>query len=136
MLITVLGLGIFVFYTSKCNGEVCHAQENNNTEKSISKITPEVIKKLVESKEIILLDVREESEWNEGHIKGAIHIPLGNINNETLKETSKDYRIYVYCRSGRRASVAEFELRKLGFSKVINLGGIIEWQENGGELIK
>ena len=136
MLGVILSLGIFGFYTSKCNGEECYAQENNNTEKLILKVTPEIIEKLVESREIILLDVREESEWNDGHIKGATHIPLGNINNETLKEIPKNSQIYVYCRSGRRASEAKSELHELGFNKVINLGGIIEWQENGGKLIK
>ena len=71
----------------------------------------------------------------EGHIKGALHITLGNLNTETVKNLPKDIPIYTYCRSGRRAGEAEIKLKELGFNNVEKLGGIIEWQEKGGALV-
>lgn len=99
-------------------------------------MNPRQIKDQVENNEVILLDVREDNEWNEGHIAGAKHIPLNKINEETTKEFSKDRPIYTYCRSGGRAGKAESILRDLGFSKAENIGGIIDWQSAGGELVK
>jgi rhodanese-related sulfurtransferase len=97
---------------------------------------PDLIKEKVSNKEIILLDVREDSEWQEGHIKGALHISLGNLNINTTKNLSKNIPVYIYCRSGKRANEAELKLKALGFEKAENLGGIIYWQGRGGELVK
>lgn len=95
----------------------------------------EDITKQIESGEAVLLDVREQDEWDEGHIKGAQHIPLGKLSSETTRGFSQELPVYVYCRSGGRATRAEAVLRTLGFSKAKNIGGIIQWQEAGGELI-
>lgn len=99
-------------------------------------MNPENIKKEIENNEIILLDVREEYEWNLGHIAGARLIPLGSLNMETTKDLSKSLSIYVCCRSGSRAGEAVMILKQLGFNKVINIGGIMDWQGKGGELIR
>ena len=132
-----IGLITFGFYTTKCHGDECDIEKKEmKEEKVISKMNPDVINQQVEGKKIILLDVREESEWNEGHIKGALHIALGNLNIETTKGIPKDTPLYIYCRSGRRAGEAEIKLKELGFSNAEKLGGIIEWQERGGTLIK
>lgn len=93
------------------------------------------ITRQIESGEAVLIDVREQDEWDEGHIKGAHHIPLGNLSSETTRGFSQELPVYVHCRSGGRAARAEAVLRTLGFSKVENIGGIIQWQEAGGELI-
>jgi len=83
----------------------------------------------------IILDIRENDEWVTGHITGAIHIPLLQLNKESTKGFEKDREIYVYCRSGRRAETAKNILKEIGFKNVANLGGVIKWQEIGGELI-
>ena len=73
-----------------------------------------------------LLDVREEYEYQDGHIKGAINIPLREIleKKDTLP---KDKDIYVYCRSGHRSADAVNFLKSLGFEKVHNVeGGFID----------
>lgn len=99
-------------------------------------MNPQKILEQVKNKEIILLDVREDNEWEAGHIAGAEHLPLGKINDLTTRDFKKDTPIYIYCRSGGRAGVAESILQDLGFTNVKNLGGIIEWQQEGGELVK
>lgn len=85
---------------------------------------------------INLIDVREENEWSEGHIEGAALIPLGSISENSTLKLSKEVPTYVYCRSGRRAGVAVDSFKTLGFKNVINLGGVIDWQEKGGVLVK
>lgn len=99
-------------------------------------MNPEQILEQIKNNEIILLDVREKYEWDEGHILGAKHIPLGDLNAESTKDLPKDLPVYIYCRSGGRAGVAESALQDFGFEKAKNIGGIIHWQNAGGELVK
>ena len=83
------------------------------------------IENLLKNKEF-LLDVREEYEYQDGHIKGAINLPLREIleKKDTLP---KDKDIYVYCRSGHRSADAVNFLKSLGFEKVHNVdGGFID----------
>ena len=77
----------------------------------------------------IILDVREQYEYDEGHIPGAILIPYGEIADRAEKELSdKNQLILVYCRSGRRSKIAAEELVKLGYTNVKEFGGIIDWE--------
>lgn len=99
-------------------------------------MNPQQISKQVENKEIVLIDVREKDEWDDGHIEGAKHIPLGSLNAEAVNDLSKDSKIYTYCRSGGRAGRAAQILQNMGFKNTQNMGGVIEWQNNGGELVR
>jgi phage shock protein E len=73
----------------------------------------------------ILIDVRTDSEWNEGYIESAIHIPLDRIMEEIESlMVSKEQMIYLYCRSGNRSGKAETALQKLGYANAKNIGGI------------
>ena len=75
----------------------------------------------------ILIDVRTDSEWNEGFIKTAIHIPLGRILEEIESLTAdKEQMIYLYCRSGNRSGKAQKALQRLGYTNAKNIGGIKE----------
>ena len=77
----------------------------------------------------IILDAREQDEYDEGHIPGAILIPYGEIVDRAEKELpDKDQLILVYCRSGRRSKIAAEELVKLGYTNVKEFGGIIDWK--------
>ena len=77
----------------------------------------------------IILDVREQDEYDEGHIPGAILIPYGEIADRAEKELAdKDQLILVYCRSGRRSKIAAEALVKLGYTNVKEFGGIIDWE--------
>ena len=77
----------------------------------------------------IIIDARTQSEYDEGHIPGAILIPEYEIADRAEKELlDKKQLILVYCRSGRRSKIAAEELVKLGYTNVKEFGGIIDWQ--------
>ena len=82
----------------------------------------------------ILLDVRRTDEFEEGHIPGAINIPNESIGTEEIAELpDKNQTIYVYCRSGNRSKQASQNLVDLGYTNVIEFGGIIDYS---GEIAK
>ena len=92
-------------------------------------ITPEEAKKIMDSgEEHIILDTREQDEFDEGHIPGAILIPYTEIESKAEEMLpDKDKLILVYCRSGRRSKIAAEALSKLGYTNVKEFGGIIDW---------
>lgn len=93
-------------------------------------ITQDKAKEIMDSDEShIVLDVREQEEYDEGHIPGAILIPHEEIamRAESMLP-DKDALILVYCRSGRRSKIAADALASLGYSNVKEFGGIIDWK--------
>jgi rhodanese-related sulfurtransferase len=78
----------------------------------------------------LVLDVREDKEWAEGHIPNAKHIPLGQLSKRISElDKYKDKPIVVSCRSGHRSATACRTLKKDGFEQTHNLmGGIIAWE--------
>ena len=92
-------------------------------------ITAEEAKKIMDSgEEHIILDTREQDEFDEGHIPGAILIPYTEIENKAEEMLpDKDKLILVYCRSGRRSKIAAESLAKLGYTNIKEFGGIIDW---------
>ncbi len=82
----------------------------------------------------IILDVRRPDEFAAGHIPNAINIPNESIGDEEIPELpDKDQLILVYCRSGNRSKQASEKLVKLGYTNIVEFGGIIDWQ---GEIEK
>jgi molybdopterin/thiamine biosynthesis adenylyltransferase/rhodanese-related sulfurtransferase len=81
----------------------------------------------------VFLDVRERSEWDEGHLPGAIHVPRGSLESRIENAVpDHDRRIVVYCASGARSAFATKSLEELGYEDVVNLeGGYTEWKRNG-----
>ena len=78
---------------------------------------------------ILIIDVRSPTEWDRGHLPKAKHIEWQNIGEEITELTNdKHSTIYVYCRSGNRSGKAKLILEQLGYSNVINAGGINEAQ--------
>lgn len=72
-----------------------------------------------------IIDVRTVEEFNEGHLQGAINIPVESPDFETkIQELEKTAHYYVYCRSGRRSEIAHQKMTELGFTKVGDLGSI------------
>ncbi len=93
------------------------------------KITPEQAKQIIDSENVVILDVRTESEFNSKHIENAVLIPLDSIKqkaNEIL--TDKNTKILVYCRSGIRSEKASRELVSMGYENIFDFGGIINWK--------
>lgn len=83
-----------------------------------------------------VLDVREQSEYDEGHIPGVTLIPMGEVPNR-LSEIPTDQQVIVTCRSGNRSGQITEYLREQGFTNVHNMeGGILAWQAAGFEVEK
>lgn len=73
----------------------------------------------------LVIDVRTQAEWDEGHLEIATHIPLDQITDRIGEVASdKDQKIYLHCRSGGRSGQAKVELQKLGYTSVENAGGL------------
>ena len=107
----------------------CGQEIENDQGAAYMNITAEEARKIMDTEEgYIILDVREQDEYDEGHIPGAILIPYTQIAEkaeETL--TDKDQMILVYCRSGRRSKIAAEALVELGYTNIKEFGGIIDW---------
>ena len=95
-------------------------------------ISPEEAKRLIESGEATLLDVRTEPEYLEEHVEGAKWIPLDKLSRRAGEIEKEKPVILCFCRSGARSSYACQVLRQLGFKKLINVsGGILDWKRAG-----
>ena len=99
------------------------------------RISMDEAKTLMEKEEgYILLDVRTKGEYESGYIPGAINIPLSDIDEKIISFLpDKSQMILVYCRSGNRSREASDKLSKLGYSNVLEIGGINAWK---GEIVK
>ena len=86
---------------------------------------------LREQPDVVILDVREQDEWDAGHIPGAVFMPMGEVPAR-LSEIPTDKTVIVQCRSGNRSSQVTDFLVKQGFTNVHNMtGGINAWQGAG-----
>ena len=107
----------------------CNHVKENDREVTYMNITAEEAKQIMDSEEgYIILDVRAQEEYDEGHIPGEILIPHTEIEaraEEVL--TDKDQLILVYCRSGRRSKIAAEALVEQGYTNIKEFGGIIDW---------
>ena len=92
-------------------------------------ITPQQAKELMDTyPNAIILDVREQDEYDSGHIKNAMLIPHTEIEAQAAEKLpDKNQLILVYCRSGRRSKIASESLVKLGYTNVKEFGGINDW---------
>ena len=98
--------------------------------KMYQQITQQEAKRIMDSEEAhIILDTREQYEFDEGHIPGAILIPYTEIENKAEEILpDKTAQILVYCRSGRRSKIASEALAGLGYTNVKEFGGITDWE--------
>lgn len=83
-----------------------------------------------------LIDVREFSEYSEGHAIGAINVPLSEIIKGKYSTIDKTKPVYVYCKSGVRAASAKVILQRAGYANVTVIGGLDDWTEQGGKVCK
>ena len=100
-----------------------------STEKTYRQITmEEAVTMMEEETGYIILDVRTPQEYNEKHIPGAINIANESIGTEDISALQdNDQLILVYCRSGNRSKQASEKLVKLGYTNIIEIGGINSW---------
>lgn len=106
-----------------CGGE--KQMETN----SYTQITAAEAKAMMdEQKDCVILDVRTQAEYDEGHIEEAVLIPDTEINDRAESELpDKETVILLYCRSGRRSKLAAQALADMGYTNVYEFGGIIDW---------
>ncbi|HSG14834.1 MAG TPA: rhodanese-like domain-containing protein, partial [Anaerolineae bacterium] len=94
-------------------------------------VRPSQIADQVRDGRAVILDVRNQTEWDEGHIPGAQHVMLGYLA-ERAAEIAPDRRIVVQCQTGARSAIGASLLQAQGFPDVVNLmGGIRDWQLAG-----
>ena len=107
----------------------CGQDKENNQGAVYMNITAEEAKQIMDSEEgYIILDVRTQEEYDQGHIPGAIVISHEEIAEKAEKVlTDKNQMILVYCRSGRRSKIAAEALVELGYTNIKEFGGIIDW---------
>lgn len=109
-------------------------QQNNSTlENKTDSVSPQEAATLLSEKKAVIIDVRDEDEWNQQHIPGAIHIPLDQLLGRLQEiEQYKEKPIITQCQRGGRSQHALTLLKSLKFSKVYNLeGGIVAWDAAG-----
>ena len=107
----------------------CGQAKENDQEAVYVNITAEEAKEIMDSQEgYIILDVRTQAEYDEGHIPGAVLIPNTEIEDRAEGELpDKDQLILVYCRSGNRSKQAAQIQARLGYTNIKEFGGIIDW---------
>lgn len=106
----------------------CSKEEE--TEMTYKMITMKEAKAIFETEgDYIILDVRRADEFAEGHIPNAINVPNEIIGDGEITELpDKDQLIYVYCRSGNRSKQAASKLVEMGYTNVVEFGGILDWE--------
>ena len=109
----------------------------NTNSQTIENVVASDFQQKIGDSEALIIDVRTESEFYEGHINHAMNIDI--YSSKFLDKVSvirKDLPVFVYCRSGGRSSLAAVKMEKLGFSKIYNLiGGIGSWEEKQYQII-
>ena len=111
----------------------CARTSNNqtNTYRQIS--MDEAVNMMAQETGYIILDVRRPDEFAAGHIPNAINVPNETIGTAEISELlDKNQLIMVYCRSGRRSKEASEKLVKLGYTNIVEFGGILDWK---GEIV-
>ena len=107
----------------------CGQDKENDQGAVYMNITVEEAKQIMDSEEgYIILDVRTQEEYDQGHIPGAIvisHEEIAEKAEQVLMD--KNQLILVYCRSGRRSKIAAEALVELGYTNIMEFGGIIDW---------
>ncbi len=104
----------------------CAAQPESGGYRQIS--MDEAVTLMAEEEGYIILDVRRADEFAAGHIPGAINVANESIGAEEIPELpDQDQLILVYCRSGNRSKQAAQKLAALGYTNIVEFGGIIDW---------
>ena len=106
------------------------ARTSNNQTNTYRQITmDEAVTMMEQETGYIILDVRRADEFAAGHIPGAINVANESISTDEIPELpDKDQLIMVYCRSGRRSKEAAEKLVKLGYTNIVEFGGILDWK--------
>ena len=108
----------------------CAAQSASQPDKATYRqiSMEEAVTMMAEETDYIILDVRRADEYAGGHIPGAINVANESIGTDEIPELpDKDQLILVYCRSGNRSKQASQKLADLGYTNIVEFGGILDW---------
>ena len=121
----ILPLFLLLLLLTGCGGTASNASSENDYQQ----ISQEEAKEMMDTQDVIILDVREQDEYDSGHIPGAVLLPVGTIDEETAAEVipEKDSTVLVYCRSGNRSKTASSAMAELGYTNIYEFGGINTW---------
>ena len=121
----ILPLFLLLLLLTGCGGTASNA----SSESDYQQISQEEAQEMMDTQDVIILDVREQDEYDSGHIPGAVLLPVGTIDEETAAEVipEKDSTVLVYCRSGNRSKTASSALAELGYTNIYEFGGINTW---------
>ena len=115
MIRTIISFFLIIMTLASCgtnpsaNQEIASGKQNTET---------------VAEQNFVYVDVRTDEEWSEGHVDGAIHVTLADIEAGKTEMLPKDTELRVYCRSGRRSAQAIEALKKQGFTNLVNAWGM------------
>src|SRR5438874_9833605 len=110
----------------------------DDAKKRIRELTVADVKaKLDRGEKFVLVDVREESEWNNGHLPGAVHLGKGIIERDVEQRVpDTKAELVLYCGGGFRSALAADNLQKMGYTNVCSMdGGVRGWREQGLPLV-
>ena len=113
-----------------CTGVTACAAPPAGPDAGFTPISPQKAKEMIDAgQELLILDVREQDEYDSGHIPGAVLLPVGTIDETTAAEVipEKGSTVLVYCRSGNRSKTASSALADLGYTNIYEFGGINTW---------
>jgi rhodanese-related sulfurtransferase len=117
---------LFALMLAGCTG-VAGVKKEKGTYRQIS--MDEAVLMMKNESDYVILDVRRPDEYAAGHIPGAINVANETIGTAEIPELpDKDQLIFVYCRSGRRSKEAAEKLVKLGYTNIVEFGGILDWK--------
>ena len=121
----ILPLFLLLLLLTGCGGTASNASSENDYQQ----ISQEEAKEMMDTQDVIILDVREQDEYDSGHIPGAVLLPVGTIDGDTAAAAipEKDSKVLVYCRSGNRSKTASSTLAELGYTNIYEFGGINTW---------
>ena len=121
----ILPLFLLLLLLTGCGGTASNASSENDYQQ----ISQEEAKEMMDTQDVIILDVREQDEYDSGHIPGAVLLPVGSIDETTAAQVipEKDSTVLVYCRSGNRSKTASSALAELGYTNIYEFGGISTW---------
>ena len=117
----ILGIASLLILLTGCGG--------TEMKTDYQQISQEEAKNMMDTQEVIVLDVREQGEFDAGHIPGAFLLPVGTISESSAAAVipEPDSVVLVYCRSGNRSKTASSALAKLGYTNIYEFGGINTW---------
>jgi rhodanese-related sulfurtransferase len=108
----------------------------DDAKKRITEISArEVIQMRERGEDFAIVDVREDREWNLGHLPGAVHVARGTLEGKIEGAVPRERKVVLYCARGNRSALAADTLQEMGYRDVVSMtGGVQSWVDAGGEI--